>query len=945
MKTLPPLLKEKGEAVAALWADLPESRIVNNNPFFKETALTVWAYSDYVANLSLQQPALLLDLFQSGDIEKIATIADYRLAVNAIVAQNPDIETLMFSLRRLRQREMMRFVWQRVSDLHTSRHIANLISDFAQAILSITIAYLSGCHHTLYGVAADKNNNPCVLYVLALGKLGGYDLNFSSDIDIIFTYFTPHHWNNTRKEWDPNQYFSKLVQTVVRVLSEVTSEGFVFRVDLRLRPFGQSGPVVMSYAAMEQYYQQHGREWERYALIKARLMNDGVIEEQEMLRSLLQRFSYRRYVDYSVIAALRELKSLIDKQVLETASSEDIKLGRGGLREIEFIVQTFQLLKGGKDQRLQTPSLFIALNFIGREGWLAEAQAEQLCVDYGVLRMMEDSIQMIADRQTQSYPSDELDKARLAFIMGYVHWDDLSAALKPLRLRVSQQFDALFLTKKEWHSEKGMNSDHFFNLWSLQGYEAKEVQPDLAAVVETITSFRASHAFIHLSKEVHTRLDRLMPRVLAVVFETSAPNVYLQRFLKVISAVLRRSTYLSLLIENSHALFHLVQCCGQSVWMSEQLAQYPILLDSLLDQRLSLLALDKTELESRLEQALLAIPEEDTETQLEVLRQIKNEYTLQAAMAYLATQTDDALLAQRLSHSAEAFLNVVARLAWRWVSVKYTLSDEDIPPSAIIAYGTLGGKEMNLQSDLDLVFLYDNGAQMGLDASLQQRRAEYAYQWARRVTYSLELKTYNGHLYKVDTHLRPSGQAGLLVSDIAHFKTYQIEQAWLWEHQALLRARVVVGSTAMVAQFNTIRHEALAQNRNEETLRHEIVAMRQRVQSHSAAPPAGKFDVKQGVGGLMDVEFMIQFLSLCTLTADVGALSCSSHSQWLQWAGDLGRISTEKVQQLLTIAGCYRHQLTQAALQNAPPWVEDVLLQDERTIVQQLWLDILIAEE
>lgn len=946
MKTLPPLLENKGEAFATLWANLPESRALENNPFFKETATAVWAYSDYTANLSLQRPALLLDLFQSGDIQQIATINDYRLALTAIMAQKPDIETLMFALRRLRQREMMRLVWQRVSALQNPRQIAAKICDFAQSILSITVDYLSACHQALYGVALDKDNNPCTLYVLALGKLGGYDLNFSSDIDIIFTYFTPHHWHNTRKEWDPNQYFSKLVQTVVKVLNEITSEGFVFRVDLRLRPFGQSGPVVMSYAAMEQYYQQHGREWERYALIKARLMNDGVVEEKEALQSLLQRFSYRRYVDYSVIEALRELKSLIDKQVVETAAIDDIKLGRGGLREIEFIVQTFQLLKGGKDQRLQTSNLYTALNLIGSEGWLAATQTEQLRLDYDLLRTMEDSVQMIANRQTQSYPHDDLDKARIAYVMGYDYWDDLLAVLEPLRLRVSQQFDALFATQKQRQPEAWNYNDRFFKLWSLQGYEGKIEATAVAAVVETLATFRNSHAFIHLSKEVHTRLDRLMPLVLAVVLETAAPNDYLQRFLKVISAVVRRSTYLSLLIENSNALLHLIQGCGQSVWMSEQLARYPILLDSLLDQRLSLLSLDKIGLESRLEQALLAIPEEDTEAQLEVLRQIKNEYTLQAAMAYLTQQMDDEVLALYLSHSAEAFLNVVARLAWHWVRLKYALCDDDLPPSAIIAYGTLGGKEMGFQSDLDLVFLYDNGAQRGLDASTQQRHAEYAYQWARRVTYSLELKTYNGHLYKVDTELRPSGQAGLLVSDIDHFKSYQIEHAWLWEHQALLRARAVAGSTSMVAQFGTIRHDALARDRSIDTLRHEVVAMRQRVQSHSKPCPAGQFDVKRDSGGLMDVEFMIQFLSLCTFTAAaVEPLSCSSHSQWLHWVGKLGRISAETVQQLLSIERCYRHQLNQAALQNGPPWVDDVLLSNERVVVQQLWQTMLVRKE
>ncbi|MBY0378350.1 MAG: bifunctional [glutamate--ammonia ligase]-adenylyl-L-tyrosine phosphorylase/[glutamate--ammonia-ligase] adenylyltransferase, partial [Gammaproteobacteria bacterium] len=780
----------------------------------------------------------------------------YERALKALMAQTPSLEALMRELRRLRAREMVRFVWQRVMAIQDSRDISHWISEFAQVLLSATIAYLSQCHQAMYGVAMDKNDVPCILYVLGLGKLGGYDLNFSSDIDIVFTYFTPHHWQGTPKEWDPNQYFSKLAQTVVKVLSEVTAEGFVFRVDLRLRPFGQSGPVVMSYTAMEQYYQQHGREWERYALIKARILNEGPTEEKEILQSLLQRFSYRRYVDYSVIEALRKLKGLMDKQVQEDAALDDIKLGRGGLREIEFIVQTFQLLKGGKDKRLQTPSLYAAMSIISQEGWLSSAQVAQLREDYDRLRSMEDSLQMIADRQTQSYPTELLDQARLAWVMGYASWSDLLESLEPLRSRVSTQFEALFSIKGQREPAADIHTSYFFKLWSLQisfadwaSQENKDATIDWTEVMATVIAFRESHTFVHLSKEARLRLDQLMPLVLAVVVQEKDPNLYLQRFLKVIAAIVRRSTYLSLLIENKNALFHLIQCCGQSVWMSEQLAQYPILLDSLLDSRLSLLSLDQIGLENRLEQALLATPEADTEAQLEILRQIKNEYTLQAAMAYLTAQWDDDGLSNHLSEVAVAFLNVVARLAWRWVRNKYKiqdLNDAILPPWAIVAYGTLGGREMGFQSDLDLVFLYNNGAEQGLNAAEQQQRAEYSYQWARRVVYWLELKTYNGHLYKVDTQLRPSGQAGLLVSDITHFQAYQMVQAWLWEHQALLRARVVASNGQMAAQFAAIRQLALARDRDINSLKQEIVAMRQRMLSHTASCPAGKFDLKQG---------------------------------------------------------------------------------------------------
>lgn len=947
MNPIPVLLHDKGLAIAAMWAKLPESVALKDNVFFNQSATMVWGYSDYVANLSLQQPALLVDLFASGDIERIPHSDDYRVALNAIVAQNPSIEILMRDLRRLKCREMMRLVWQRVMGLQNPRHIARLQSEFAEAVLAVTIDYLSRAHQILYGVALDKNDNPCVLYVIGLGKLGGYDLNFSSDIDIVFTYFTPHHWQHTRKEWDANQYFSKLVQSVVKVLSEVTADSFVFRVDLRLRPFGQSGPVVMSYAAMEQYYQQHGREWERYALIKARILNEGPREETQILQSLLHRFSYRRYVDYSVIEALRKLKGLMDKQVQEEAALDDIKLGRGGLREIEFIVQTFQLLKGGKEKRLQTPSLYEAINIIGHEGWLQASQVTQLCEDYDLLRSMEDSLQMIADRQTQSYPGDNLDRARLAWVMGYTNWTDFIAMLEPVRSRVSAQFEALFLIKGQGTATTEVHNDYFFKLWNLQIPFSGDEIVDWIQVTATIAEFRNSHAFDHLSKEARVRLDRLMPMVLAVIVEAPSPNVYLQRFLKVISAVVRRSTYLSLLIENKNALFHLIQCCGQSVWMSEQLAQYPILLDSLLDGRLSLISLDQAGLEDRLEQALLATPEEDTEAQLEILRQIKNEYTLQMAMAYLTVQCDDARLSIGLSEVAAAFLNVVARLAWRWVRTKYAIDDLDetiLPAWAIVAYGTLGGQEMGFQSDLDLVFLYDNGEKQGLEAAVQQRRAEYAYQWARRVVYWLELKTYNGYLYKVDTQLRPSGQAGLLVSDITRFKAYQIEQAWLWEHQALLRARVVAGDAQMAAQFTAIRQAALARIRDVDTVRHDILVMRQRMLSHQAPHPSGKFDIKQGVGGLIDVEFMIQFLSLCAMTAAVEPLLATSHNQWLQWLGGLCKISAGEMRALCTIDNLYRRQLNQAALQNVSPWVNDDIVGEARAEVQQLWQTLLLGD-
>jgi glutamate-ammonia-ligase adenylyltransferase len=632
--------------------------------------------------------------------------------------------------------------------------------------------------------------------------------------------------------------------------------------------------------------------------------------------------------------------------VHEESAEEDIKRGRGGLREVEFIIQTFQLLKGGKDRRLQTPDLYQAVKMIAAEEWLPRAQVMQLQQDYDVLRTVEDSIQMIADRQTQLYPNNDLDQARLAWVMGYANWQEFVTKLAPMRKRINQQFSQLFYTPKTTSTQPELN-EMFSKLWHAQvsivtwaiqaGKETSQVWERCDTVLQT---FRDSHQITRLSKEAQIRLDQLMPLVLAIIVEQKDPDVYLQRFLQVISAIVRRSTYLSLLIENSDALLHLIQCCGQSIWLSDQLSQYPILLDSLLDQRLSLLSLDKDALENRLEQALLATPEEDTEAQLEILRQHKNEYTLQATKAYLTAQLDDDALGICLSQCAEAFLNVIARLAWRWVAVKYNLQEGDdinIPPWAIVAYGKLGGKEMGFQSDLDIVFLYDNGAALELEVTLQQQRAEYSYQWARRVVYWLELKTYNGYLYKVDTQLRPSGQAGLLVSDIVHFKTYQLEQAWLWEHQALLRARVVASCGQMATQFAHIRHQVLAQNRPIDKLQQEIVAMRQRMQMHQATIPKEKFDIKQGQGGLIDVEFMIQFLSLSTLRQETERLSYTSHREWLQWVSNLGTIDNKTGAVLLAIYHYYRQQLNQAALQNAPSWVDEESMQEKRAIAQQIW--------
>ncbi len=906
--------------------------------FFTHTAEKVFAYSDYVLAQSLQQPEILLDLLSSGDLENPASAETYLKSIQAVFKQKPDLSSLMVLLRRLRQREMIRLVWKRVTAQEDPISLAQKLSLFAQLLISELMDYWSQEHHRAYGVALNEKGDPSLLYVIALGKLGADDLNFSSDIDIFFTYFTPTDWKDTRKTWDANEYFTKWAQPIVKILTQINEQGFVFRVDLRLRPFGQSGPMVMSYTAMEQYYQEQGREWERYALIKAKILNSkGSACEKEALYHLFHRFSYRRYVDYSVLEALRQLKTLINKQVQEESAQADLKRGRGGLREIEFMVQTVQLLKGGKDRNLQVASLRMALQYMIAEHLLPEEQGLMLLKNYNFLRSVEDAVQMMADRQTQMCPDVELDQIRLAFIMGYKQWSEFLKDLSDIRAEVSVQFDRLFSRERQTQCEIAeIELQRFSRLWHSPLAATDPAEKELQSI---LLKFQQGYAFSRLSKEVRLRLDGLMPMVLSIVLEEKEPALVLESFLKVIAAILRRSTYLSLLIENSAVLAHLIKACGQSVWLTEQLSEHPILLDSLLDERLSLLSLDQAGLERKMAQALLAAPEDDLEMQMEILRQLKNEYSLQAAMAYLTQRFDDEQLGLCLSDTAAAFLNTVAHLAWDWVKQKYVL-DEDQPEFGIVAYGKLGGRELGFQSDLDLVFLYE------AKGDLQQKQvwAEYSYQWARRIAYWLELRTYSGILYKVDTELRPSGQAGLLVSDLVHFKEYQLQKAWLWEHQALLRARMIVGPISLQQAFAEIRRLALLSPHEPEVLRRDILDMRARMRAHQPMLPASKFDIKHGLGGMIDLEFMVQFCSLSTLGLDQRGLDLRSHSELLAWLGQSHTLNSEWVADLSRVYHLYRRKMNQAALQNGPSWVDDTDLQDERALVQEIWQTLFLGK-
>jgi glutamate-ammonia-ligase adenylyltransferase len=939
---LPDVLQDE---VAACWSRIRETSGVDFPEAEQYRRIEhVWAVSPFVAEYCAKDPARFVELQESGDLGRSYGEEEYAQRLSVALEVVGDEAGLMRFLRQFRNREMVRIAWRDIAGQAGLEETLSDLSRFADAALDAALNWLHRQLSATFGIPQDERGQPQSLVVIAMGKLGAHELNFSSDIDLIFVYPKAGETAGGTKTLSNHEFFDRLGQKLIKALSEVTADGYVFRVDMRLRPFGESGPLVLSFDAMEQYYTTHARDWERYAMIKARCCAGDRAAGEQLLK-LLRPFVYRRYLDFGAFQALREMKRLINDEVRRKGIESNVKLGRGGIREIEFIGQTFQLIRGGRVPALQTRRILDVLECLGKLGYLPREAVDDLTTAYVFLRNTEHRLQQIRDQQTQSLPKDDLDRLRVALGMGFENWEAFSKALETHRGRVQHHFDQL-LDRAEGEpatAEKPLHAD----LWQGNSDPAtleNEGFDDPSTASAVIANLKGLAGARGLSRTEQARLDRLMPMLLTSVTRTANPTATLERIARLIETIVRRSVYLALLTEHPDALAQLVKLCSASPWLAGYVTRQPILLDELLDPRTLYAPPGPDELDAQLEGQLAQVDPQDLERQMETLRHFKHAQVLRVAASDIAGVLPVAKVSDHLTAIAETVLRAALRLAWGHFTTRHGIPeclDEGVKRPAgfaIIAYGKLGGLELGYGSDLDLVFLHDSrGTEQVTNGPKPLDNPTFFARLGQRIIHLINTVTPAGKAYDIDTRLRPSGASGLLVSNLDAYREYQESHAWTWEHQALIRARPVAGDPRTAAGFNAIRRETLGQPRGEAKLKHDIREMREKMREALCKKEPGMFDLKQGAGGITDIEFMVQYAVLRWAAGYPELLEATSNRLLLEFLAASHLLEDDACQAFRDAYFAYRAKTHALALQEESALVSETEFEGHRAKVADAW--------
>ncbi|MFM2483209.1 bifunctional [glutamate--ammonia ligase]-adenylyl-L-tyrosine phosphorylase/[glutamate--ammonia-ligase] adenylyltransferase [Celerinatantimonas sp. YJH-8] len=898
------------------------------------------ALSDFIFEQSLQYPQWLEELLTPSKTS-LPNLLNAEAWHTALTGLN-DAQVKQW-LRLRRNRIMLEIAWLELGQKIDIRQSMFWVSQLADTAISCALAWLTEKERPTYGIAYDHQGNPVSLTVLAMGKLGGQELNFSSDIDLIFCYRDNGETQGGRRSLANQQYFIRLGQQLIQLLSQVTADGFVFRVDMRLRPFGESGPLAVSFNAIEDYYQNHGRDWERYAMVKVRPIQADP-EDVQRLQSLLTPFVYRRYIDFSVLESLRQMKAMIRAEVRRKNLSGNIKLGQGGIREIEFIVQALQLIRGGRLPMLQQTSLLTALAVFDEQHLLDSEQIQQLQCDYLFLRQVENILQELKDRQTQQLPQDTLNQQRLAYVLGDSDWKDCLLRIQQVLENVSDQFDAVI--GDEDNSLPPVEVSYQL-LWQnlTQGMGLLESSVFSEDFCRQLISFEQVSKRRIVGAKGRETLDRLMPVFLQMIAAHAQSDILAPRLFALLEAILSRSAYLQLLLENSGALQQLFRLCEASALVAEKLQMYPMLLDELLDPQILYQPVSESSYQAQLNTFMLRIEPDDLEQQMEALRQFKQIQILHIAASDIVGALPVMKVSDHLTVLAEAITGKVVQLAWQQMVQRYgypqgIASEQSETGFAVIGYGKLGGIELGYGSDLDLVFMHNCESYAPTTGPKQIDSKQFYLRLAQRIMHLFQARTASGILYEVDMRLRPSGQAGLLVTSVDAFEAYQQQKAWTWEHQALVRARVIYGDAELQQRFSRIRHQILATVRDVNLLRQDVVTMRDKMQAHLDRSNDSQVDLKQSRGGMVDIEFIAQFLVLAYGYQFESLTQWSDNVRIFEQAHQAGLLSESEQHQLTQTYLDIRNQSHRLALQCHSRLMDRSQLQglnDELAAVANLW--------
>ncbi|MET0288556.1 MAG: bifunctional [glutamate--ammonia ligase]-adenylyl-L-tyrosine phosphorylase/[glutamate--ammonia-ligase] adenylyltransferase [Pseudoxanthomonas sp.] len=844
-------------------------------------ALLVLA-SDFAIDTCARQPALLPALLDD---------ATQALPV-PVLRDDENFEAWQAKLRRHRAAESTRLVWRDVVEDAPVGEILAGTTALAETCLRLGLEALEKEFARRHGVVRASDGGVQRLVVFGLGKLGGGELNFSSDIDLVYAYPQAGQSDGART-LAAEDYFARLGQRLAVLLDAVTADGFCHRVDLRLRPFGSAGRVALSFAGMDHYFQREGRDWERYAWLKARAVAGDIAAGEAWLETL-RPFVYRRYLDFTALDGLRSMKAAIAAEVARRELSEDIKRGSGGIREIEFLAQALQLVHGGREAELRERRLLPALQKLSDARLIDARDARALAEAYCFLRRLENRFQMMADGQVHTAPQDPQRRARIAGALGYADWEALQIALDAQRRVVNAEFVQLLAPREE-----APPTDALVSYWTqlAEDGDAAALEAsgfdDADSMHGLLREFARSQGVRDLSDAARTRLDRVLPALLHAAAASAQPDAAAKRALALLKAVLRRASYLALLDEAPSALARLVDVVSRSAWLAERLAQYPLLLDELLDARVAgpMPTQDEMARECR-----AAMDEDDPEIALRHLNETRLALSFRIALAALDARQPADASARQLAWLADAVVKVVLAFAERDLQAAHGRPRKG--GFAIIGYGSLGGQELGFGSDLDLVFLFDAPAGSASDGARPLEAERWYPRLAQKVMALLGAITAAGRLYDIDVRLRPDGGKGALVSSLASYRDYQTRRAWTWEHQALVRARAIAGDDDLCAQFAALRDQVLGASRDQAKLIEDVVHMRGRMRTELDRSDAVRFDLKQGAGGLVDLEFLLQWMVLAHACRHAALLEATSSERLIDIACDHGVLDDAIAQRL-----------------------------------------------
>jgi len=925
---------------------------------FLQAMARVWAYSPFVSRTLTRHPFLFESLLQDDALRRPRRPKAFRpdLPPRALDAGEPAsrriqsrIAAISEPLRLFRLREAVRIAWRDLAGLAGLEETVGDLTLLADGIITTVLSDLYAVYCEAYGTPVDRGGRMQPLLVVGLGKLGAFELNFSSDVDLVFAY-PDEGWTRHAPQPISNfEFFTRLGRGLVRALSEKTENGPVFRVDLRLRPDGENGPLVMTFENMEAYYQRHGREWERYAWIKARVVaGDG--KAGRRLLSLLKPFVYRRYLDFGVFEALREMKHRISIEMRKKTFSSDIKLGRGGIREIEFFGQVFQLIRGGVTPGLRRRRIRRVLKTLVQIQAIDRRTGDVLDAAYVFLRLTEHRLQAMYDQQTHLLPQDPIDRMRLFRSMGFRDWASFERVLNDHMHRVHGCFSRLLASGRKSPAcpeDVHRATEELACLWhNLSHGQPPPVRRTEAAgpageTLRLLAAFKDSPRTRALSREGRNRIDRLMPLVLEKTASMPKPQETLKRILVLLETIERRTCYIALLLENPNALDHLIRLSSASPWIVTLLAQHPVLLDELLDPRALYQPPSPDLLEKEIRQRLKAVPADDLEYQLEALSIFKQVNTLRVAAADIAGALPLMKVSDHLTAVAEILVRETVALAWRHLVRRHGAPAAAIDGHeckqgfAVIGYGKLGGIELGYGSDLDLVFIHAGSEADRGTAPIGP--AQFYARLGQRVVHCLSAHTAAGKMYAIDMRLRPSGSAGLLVSQFRAFEAYQRQDAWTWEHQALLRARPVTGDPLLMNWFQDARSRILTQPRPTESLRRDVAGMRQRLRRELLHRDPARFDIKQSAGGLVDIEFLVQFLVLANAARHPDLVQYSDNVRQIQALAACGVIDEQAAHLMRHAYLVYRATIHRLSLRHEPALVDVARFGDLRRHIADLW--------